>query len=75
MTVTVPERLARLETQMEHVESTLGDIRKTQLEIRDGVIGRAAVHSAAKSGLSLVKAVGPSVIAIGGAAAAVIGLR
>lgn len=79
---TILERLARLETQMGHVEQKLttvetgvGDIRSTQLEIRDELVGRRAVRSAAKTGIGVLKAVAPTVVAVGAAAATSIGLR
>lgn len=60
----VPERLTRLETKIEHVEETVSAIRATQLEIRDTVVSARAVGSAAKSGLAILRHAYPPITAI-----------
>ncbi|MFL5607721.1 MAG: hypothetical protein ACJ8AD_14820 [Gemmatimonadaceae bacterium] len=71
----MPERMARVETKVTHIEATVDAIRETQIELRDALIGQKAVRSAAKDAFGFIKAVAPTAIAVGGAAAAVIGLR
>lgn len=75
------ERLARLEEQMgfargeiADVKTEVGAIRATQVEIRDAVVGARAVGSAARTGLGVVKALGPTAVAIAASFALHMGL-